>query len=187
MENYIINVGAGFDQFIESDLFGIGWFHVDHFRPDSEGNLKYLQTLNFHNGITAVGLNYLLGCGFHNDTQHPLWYLFPISNVGYSALSSADTMASHGGWAESAAYSEANRPQWTCGTPSAGSITNSTQVIMTINADGTALVGLGVASSATKSETTSLLWSTGLFGSVQNMNNGDVLKITYTPTLTATG
>jgi hypothetical protein len=163
-----------------------GHFYVEHYRPNEFGELLLLQILEIDNGITTVGLNYLLGGGFHSDTQITGWYLFPIDNTSYSALSSADTMGSHAGWIESAAYSESTRPSWGPGAASAGSILNSTPVVMTVNADSTALVGMGVTSVATKSGTTGTLWATGLFGAVQNMNSGDVLKITYTVTLTAT-
>jgi hypothetical protein len=162
-----------------------GHFQIEVWRK-IDGELRFSHLLDFDNGITTAGLNSLLGVGFHDDTQIASWYVFPISNVSYSALSSADTMGSHGGWIESIAYTETTRPQWTCGTASGGAIVNSTQMVMTISADSTALVGMGVASSSTKNETSSILWATGLFGSVQNMNTGDVLKITYTVTLVAT-
>jgi hypothetical protein len=162
-----------------------GHFHIEHYRPNEFGELELLRILEIDNGITTVGLNYLLGSGFHDDTQFTTWYLFPINNTSYSALSSADTMASHAGWIESTAYAESPRPSWGPGESSGGSILNTTPVVMTINADTTALVGMGVCSDSTKSGTVGTLWATGLFGSVQNMNSGDVLKITYTVTLTA--
>jgi len=158
-----------------------GHFYIEHWRDN-----ELLQIIEFDNGITTAGLNSLLGVGFHADTQITSWYVFPISNVSYSALNSGDTMGSHGGWVESIAYSESTRPQWTAGSASGGAIANSSQMVMTISADSTALVGMGVVSLSTKAGTTGVLWATGLFGSVQNMNTGDVLKITYTVTLTAT-
>ena len=170
-----------------SKMGASGHFHIEHWRPNPiTGELEFLQNIDFHNGITTQGLNSLLGVGFHSDTQITGWYLFPINNVGYSALSAADTAASHSGRTESASYSETARPAWNPGAASGGSILNATPVVMTISADSTALVGMGVASVSAKSSTSGVLWATGLFGSVQNMNTGDVLKITYTVTLTAT-
>ena len=175
------------DSSIVQKVYPLGHFHIEHWRPDPEtGELKFLQFIDFDNGISLQGLNSLLGVGFHGDTQITGWFLFPISNTSYSALSSGDTAASHTGWVESAAYSETTRPSWGPAAPSGGSILNTTPIVMTINADLTALVGMGMASVSTKSSTSGVLWATGLFGSLQNMNTSDVLKITYTVTLTPT-
>lgn len=191
--HYTIDTFAGsdlFNQFIArhgDSIEGMGHWKVEVWRPDVDGVLQYLRTEEFHNGITGVGLNYLLGSGFHADTQLTTWYALLISATSFTALNSADTMSSHTGWVESIAYSESARVTWTCGSPSAGSITNSSQMVFTINADGTNLKGMGMTSVSTKSGTTGTLWATGLFASEQDMNNADVLKITYTVTLTATG
>lgn len=187
-ENFVIDVNPTFPKGKGqvSKMQGRGHFYIEHYRPDFDGVLRLLQILEIDNGITTAGLNYLLGNGFHSDTQLTTWYLFPINNSGYSALSAADTMASHAGWTESASYSETTRPSWGPGPASGGSILNGTPVVMTINADGSVLVGMGVCSNSIKSGTTGTLWATGLFGSVQALNNGDVLKITYTVTLTST-
>lgn len=190
MYNFTINVMATAEdtpEGVSSKSGTIGHFHIEHWRPDPvTGELKWLKNIDFHNGISTEGLNSLLGVGFHADTQITAWYIFPINNVGYSALSPADTAASHAGWVESTAYSETTRVAWGPAAPSGGSLLNSTPLVMTISADSTALVGMGVASVSTKSSTSGKLWATGLFGSVQNMATGDVLKITYTVTLTAT-
>ena len=137
----------------------------------------------FFNGVTNEGLNNMLGVTFHADTQQTAWYLLLISDSGYTALAAGDTMALHGGWTESIAYSESTRQQWTCGAPAGKSITNSAAVTFTISADGTVLKGIGVTSNNTKSGTTGKLWSTGLFSADQTLLNGDQLKITYTVNL----
>ena len=162
------------------DVFaGRGKFRVEVWRQG-----VYSHDVEFKNGITVSGINYLLGCGFAGVTQLTSWFCFPINNVGYTALYPTDTMAVHASWVESINYSETTRPSWGAGTPTGGSITNATQMIMTINTDGTALVGLGICSIATKNTATGQLWAHGLFSAVQNMNSGDVLKITYITTLT---
>ncbi len=179
-----------FNTFIQqhgNSVEGEGHWKAEIWRKQPDGSLKYSHTKEFHNGITGTGLAYLLGSGFHADTQITTWYALLISVTSFSALNSADTMASHTGWIEAIAYSESVRQTWTCGSPSGGSITNATQMIFTINADGTNLKGLGLTSVSTKSGTTGTLWATGLFGAEQDMNNGDVLKVTYSITLTPTG
>lgn len=132
-----------------------------------------------NNMMTDEGRNYLLGTGFHGDTQTSAWYIGLISNSGFSALAAGDVMSSHAGWAESTAYSQSTRPQWTCTSPAAHSITNPTVVTFNITVDSTVLVGIFIVGNNTKSGTTGVLWSTGSFTALQTLNNGDVLQIQY--------
>jgi hypothetical protein len=107
------------------------------------------------------------------------WYIGLVENAGFSAFANADTMASHAGWAESSAYTEANRPTWTAGAAASRQITNAATVDFSINASVT-IKGLFIASNNTKGGTTGTLWSTAAFGSRVALNNGDTLKVTYT-------
>lgn len=134
----------------------------------------------FPNGITNDGLNKLLNVMFVATTQLTTWYVGLISSTSYSALAAGDTMASHSGWTESVAYSGSTRPQWTAGTSTSKSTTNSSTVDFAINADGTVIKGIFITSDNTKSGTSGTLWSTGLFTGDQTLANGDTLKITYT-------
>jgi hypothetical protein len=88
-------------------------------------------------------------------------------------------MSSHAGWAESADYDEATRPEWTAGTASGRAITNAVTVDFTINATKT-IKGLFITSNNTKSGSTGTLWSTAAFGSTVSVADDDVLKVTYT-------
>lgn len=160
---------------------------VDHLNPrgyftatcyDKFGNKKW--EMEFPNGITNEGLNTLLNVMFVADTQLTTWYIGLISATSYSALAAADTMASHGGWTESVAYSNSTRPQWTAGTSTSKSTTNASTVDFAMNSDGTVLKGIFITSGSAKSGTAGKLWSTGLFGSDATLNNGDTLKINYT-------
>lgn len=153
-----------------------GTFHWEVIGKD--GKTKRKGT--FPNGIVNDGLNKLLNVMFVSATQITGWYVGLISNTSYSALAAGDTMGSHSGWTESVAYSGSTRPQWTAGTSSAKSTTNSSTVDFAINADGTVIKGIFITSDNTKSGTTGTLWSTGLFGGDQTLANGDTLKITYT-------
>ena len=152
-----------------------GKFVVDHF--DKDGNLK--GQYEFPNGIVDEGMNHILETEFNGGTPVTTWYIGLINNAGYSALSNADVMNSHSGWAETAAYDEATRPEWTAGTASSRSITNATTVDFSINATVT-LRGIFITSNNTKSGTTGILWSTALFASTVSAVNGDTLKVTYT-------
>lgn len=143
-----------------------------------DGKLKRKGT--FPNGITNDGLNKLLNVMFVAATQLTAWYAGLISNTSYSALAAGDTMSSHAGWTESVAYSGSTRPQWTAGTSTSKSTTNSSTVDFAINADGTVIKGIFITSDNTKSGTSGTLWSTGLFTGDQTLANGDTLKITYT-------
>lgn len=155
-----------------------GRYKVEHF--DSAGKLK--GTYEFPNGIVDEGMNHILNTQFHDTTAVSTWYLGLIDNAGFTALSNSDTAAQIGGtngWAESTAYSEATRQEWTEGAASGRSITNSSTVDFSINASVT-LKGIFVVSSSTKSGTTGTLWSTAAFASTVTAVNGDSLKITYT-------
>lgn len=145
---------------------------------DKHGKTKAKGT--FPNAIVNEGLNKLLNVMFFGTTQLTSWYVGLISNTSYTALAAGDTMSSHSGWTESVAYSGSTRPQWTAGSSTSKSTTNSTTVDFAINADGTVIKGIFITSDNTKSGTSGTLWSTGLFTGDQTLANGDTLKITYT-------
>jgi hypothetical protein len=151
-----------------------GKFHVQHVRDG-----KVLAEFDVPNGIVDVGLNHILETEFHSGTQVTTWYIGLVDNAGFSAFANADTMSSHAGWAESSAYTEANRPTWTAGAAASRQITNATTVDFSINATVT-VKGLFITSNNTKGGSTGTLWSTAAFGSTVALNNGDTLKVTYT-------
>jgi hypothetical protein len=91
-------------------------------------------------------------------------------------------MASHGGWAESTAYSESVRQTLTLGTPSAGSVSNTaSKATFTINATAT-IGGAFMASNSTKSGTTGTLYGGGAFSANRSLFSSDVLTVTVTLT-----
>ena len=144
---------------------------------DKDGNLKWEE--DFPNGITNVGIAYLLDAGFDDGTKSTAWFIGLIDNAAFSALAAADTMASHAGWAESSAYTESTRPAWTNGATASRSMTNSSTVDFSMNATAT-IKGVFITSNSTKAGTTGTLWSTAAFSSNASVTNGDTLKITYT-------
>lgn len=133
----------------------------------------------FKNATCLAGVNDILSVYLGAGTQKTVWYLGLIDNAGFSTLSTADTMASHGGWTESATYSEGVRQTWTPSAVSGQSITNPTAAVFSINGTVT-LQGAFLVSNSTVSGTSGILWATGSFQSTQSMVNGQQLKITYT-------
>lgn len=152
-----------------------GRFYVEH--RDENGKLKGIYRLP--NGIVDVGLNHILETEFHAGTAVATWYIGLVDNAGYSAFANADTMASHAGWAESVAYTEATRPQWAMDAAAARQITNSTSTDFSINGTAT-LKGIFVTSGNAKSGTAGTLWATAAFASTVSVLSGDTLKVTYT-------
>ena len=144
---------------------------------DRDGSEKWSHDLP--NGIVDVGLHYLLEASFRAGAAISTWYVGLIDNAAFSALANADTMASHAGWTESVAYTQATRPAWTAGVAATRTMTNAVSVDFSMNA--TAVIrGLFINSNNTKSGTTGTLWSTAAFGTNAPVADGDTLKITYT-------
>jgi hypothetical protein len=148
---------------------------------DCHGNKKWEE--RFHNGTTTAGVNNMLSVQFASGTQSTSWFIGLINNASFTALAASDTIASHPGWVELTSYTEATRPAWSPGSPSGGSIANSSTVNFTINAT-VAIKGAFLVNQSTKGGTTGLMYATGAFDSVQNLVNADILKVTYTITIT---
>lgn len=144
---------------------------------DKDGNLKWEEEI--FNGIVDEGINQLLDAGFNGGTQVSTWYMGLVDNAGFTAFANGDTMASHSGWVESTAYTEATRPEWTAGAAASRAVTNSVTVDFSMNATAT-IKGIFITSNNTKSGTTGTLWSTAAFSSNASVTSGDTLKVTYT-------
>ena len=144
---------------------------------DSEGNEKWREVNK--NLVTTVGLNHVLSSTIDGATQITAWY------VGLKAAGSAaagDTMASHSGWAEVVAYSQAVRQTLTLGTAAAGSIDNTASKA-TYSINGTATVaGAFINSNNAKSGTAGTLYGVVDFGSSRAVISGDTLEVTVTLT-----
>jgi hypothetical protein len=132
------------------------------------------------NGITNIGRDTILNTMFNSLTQtaQSSWCIGIIDNASFTALAGTDTMASHAGWIENSAYSEANRVQWGPGSSSGQTVTNATAATFDITGTAT-LQGVFLTSNNTISGTTGLLWTTALFASPIPVTNGDQIKISY--------
>jgi hypothetical protein len=145
---------------------------------DRQGKVKWMDEA--HNLVTNTALNDVLNEYIRATTQTTAWYMGLVDNSGFTAFAAADTSASHAGWSESTAYSNATRPQWSPGAASSQSITNASSVNFSIN--GTATIkGLFIIANNTVGGTTGLLFSEAAFsGGNQAVSNGDTLQCTYT-------
>ena len=153
-----------------------GWFDVRIF--DKHGRLK--KVLTAHNGVVNEGKDKVLGVMFNAVTQITPWFMGLINNSPSPTLAAADTMGSHGGWDESDDYSEGTRPAWPEDAASGQQITNSTEVVFTIDATVT-IAGFFLTSDSAKNGVAGTLWCTALFdGGAQSVISGDTLKVTYT-------
>ncbi len=152
-----------------------GLFVAEH--RDISG--KLLGIYQAKNAIVTEGVHHMMEAEFRSGSQSATWYIGLVDNSGWTAWSATDTMASHAGWTESVVYSNANRPQWTCGAATARTITNASTVDFTVNNSAT-LKGLFITNDNTKSGTTGKMWSEAAFSSTVSVANGDTLKVTYT-------
>jgi len=134
-----------------------------------------------HNLVTTVGKNNILDNHLSGSAYTAAWYLGLIRATGYTTGPAAgDTMATHSGWTESVAYSNAARATTAWSAAAAGSKALSAGAVFNINATDT-IKGCFLNSIATKSGTTGTLYSAGLFtDGDQPVVNGNTLTVTYT-------
>ena len=155
---------------------------------DKDGNLKW--TAESKNLVVNAGLAYMAGSALTSVTQITTWYLGLYGAGASNTPAAGDTMASHAGWTEVVAYSNANRVTATFVTATTAnpSVVTNTASPAVFNINGTTVVGGAfLTSDNTKSGTTGLLFSAADFGSPgdRSVVNGDTLSVTYTFSLAA--
>ena len=98
-------------------------------------------------------------------------------------FAAGDTMASHAGWTESSAYSQATRPALTLGTAASGSIDNSASKAQ-FSINGTATIGGAfLVTNSTKGGTTGTLYGGGAFTEGnRSVVSGDTINVQATLT-----
>jgi hypothetical protein len=145
-----------------------------------DGKLKWRE--EFDNLVVTAGRNKYLDATLKTGLTTPAWY---VGLKGAGTIAAADTMASHAGWTESAAYSQSTRPVWTAGTIASGSVDNSGAVaVFSINATAT-IAGAFLADNSTKSGSTGTLLGAGDFSASRSLESGDTLNVTVTCSLTS--
>lgn len=131
----------------------------------------------FTNLVTAEGLTKVLDATFKTGLASPAWYVGLVDADGFSTYDSADTLATHTGWAEFIDYT-GNRQAFTPGVISAGSVTNAlSRAVFDIGGTGT-IQGAFLASAA--SGTSGTLYGEGSFAESPDVLSGDTLNITVT-------
>lgn len=111
------------------------------------------------------------------------WYMSLITSAGFTAISAADTMASHAGWAEGTGYTSSTRVLWGQGAAASKAITNASPVSFIANTGFTAK-GLFITSGSAKSGTAGILFSAGLFTAGDAvLVSSDELRVTYTASM----
>lgn len=163
-----------------------GVFTVQCF--DKDGNLKWAEenhNLVVNEGLQDMNTKYFSGSGYT-----AAWYIGLYGSGATNSPAAGDTMASHIGWTEVTAYSQATRPAVTFGTATTADpsvITNSASPA-TFSINGTTTVGGAfLTSNNTKGGTTGILFSASDFQSPgdRSVVNGDTLTVTYTFSLDA--
>lgn len=163
-----------------------GVFTVQCF--DKDGNLKWAE--ENHNLVVNVGLQDMNTKYFSGSGYTAVWYIGLYGSGSTNNPAAGDTMASHIGWTEVTAYSQATRPAVTFGTATTADpsvITNSASPA-TFSINGTTTVGGAfLTSNNTKGGTTGILFSASDFQSPgdRSVVNGDTLTVTYTFSLDA--
>lgn len=156
-----------------------GRFKVKIF--DKTGKLK--DVCEFSNGIVDVGKDAILDVMFGAVAKPTDWYI-GLLNGASPTLSDADTMASHAGWTENQNYSEGVRQTWDEAAASGQEMISNTVAVFSIDTDTQTIGGLFIVDDNTKGGAGGTLWSTALFGSAKNLDNGDTLKVEYELTVT---
>jgi hypothetical protein len=155
---------------------------------DKDGNLKWEQ--KSHNLVVNVGLAYVNTTFFKGSGYTAAWYIGVYGPASSNDPSSADTMASHAGWTEVTAYSNATRPAATFGaatTADPSVIANSAAPAQFLINASANVGGAFLTSGDTPGGTSGTLFSASDFAAPGDrvVQNGDVLSVTYTFSLDA--
>jgi len=157
-----------------------GVFSIQCF--DKDGKLKWED--KEHNLVVNVGLKDMNDKYFTGSAYTAAWFIGLYGAGASNTPAAGDTAASHAGWTEVTAYSQATRPAATFAaatTADPSVITNSASVaVFSIN--GTTTVGGAfLISNNTKGGTTGILFSAADFQSPGDraVVSGDTLNVTY--------
>jgi hypothetical protein len=153
---------------------------------DKDGNLKWedeAPNLVVNEGLQDMNAKYFTG-----TTYTAAWYLGLYGSGATNSPAAGDTMASHAGWTEVTAYSQATRPACTFGTPTTAnpSVATNSASPASFSINGTTTVGGAfLTSNNTKGGTTGTLYSAADFSAPGDraVVSGDTLSVTYTLSL----
>lgn len=167
-------------------LKGGGVFEVKCY--DADGNLKWEASK--HNLVVNVGLQDMNTKYFSGSSYTAAWYLGLYGSGSTNNPAAGDTMASHAGWTEVTAYSQATRPACSFGTATTAdpSVISNSASPATYSINGTTVVGGAfLTSNNTKGGTTGILFSAADFAAPgdRSVVSGDTITVTYTFSLDA--
>lgn len=152
---------------------------VEHIR-----NGEILSVEEVHNLIPTEGLNYILNTALKAASAVPAWYL-ALFEGNYTPVAAVTAATFPAAATESTAYNETNRVLWAAGPVASGAVSNSaSKAVFTMNATK-AIYGIAQTSVLTKSATTGVLVSVARFAAVKNVENGDVLNVTSSLSMTS--
>lgn len=155
---------------------------------DKEGNLKWEQ--KSHNLVVNVGLAFVNTTFFKGSGYTAAWYVGIYGPAATNNPSSTDTMASHAGWTEVTAYTNATRPAATFGaatTADPSVIANSAAPAQFLVNASANVGGAFLVNDDTPGGSSGTLFSASDFAAPGDrvVQNGDVLSVTYTFSLDA--
>ncbi len=150
---------------------------------DKHGAIKWVD--EWENAVVLSGLDHMLDVGLSGATQQASWFIGLTD--GTPTVVGGDTMASHAGWAEVVAYTEANRVPWVDGGVASQSVDNSASpATFSINANTTVIGGAFLVNVNAKGGVTGILYAAGAFTlGDKSLDAGDSLDVTATFTSTA--
>lgn len=165
---------------------GGGVFHVKCY--DKDGNLKWeaeKHNLVVNEGLQDMNAKYFTGVGYT-----AAWYIGLYGSAAANNPASTDTMASHPGWTEVVAYSQATRPACTFGVPTLADPSVATNAASPATYSITSAVTIGGAfltTSNVKGGAVGILFSAADFQAPgdRSVVNGDTLTVTYNFSLDA--
>lgn len=147
-----------------------GFFTIECVR---RGQILWRDTA--FNLVCNVGLQHILDVTFCSGSQVTTWY---VGLAGSSPSPAAgDTLASHGGWTEFTNLSSA-RISWGM-TRSSQTVSNSSALSFTINADTQTVGGAFVCSAASGTSGTLVCAAAFSGGNKSGLMTNDVLNVTY--------
>jgi hypothetical protein len=184
----IDHVSSGFIAGTQSgeEAKATGVYHVEC--HDKDGNLKWsAETKNL---VVNAGLAYMAGTALTSVTQITTWYIGLYGAGASNTPAAGDTMASHAGWTEVTAYSNATRVAATFVTATTAnpSVVTNAASPATFNINGTTTVGGAfLTSGSAKGGTTGTLFSAADFSAPgdRSVVSGDIISVTYTFSLAA--
>ena len=164
-----------------------GVFTMEHIR---DGKVIYSESVP--NLVATVGKNQMLDAALAGSSYTATGpYMGLISSVSYSAISAADTMASHSGWTEAGVTNaptySGTRKTAAWSAASAGAKALSSALSFAITGTGTlkgAFMVYGSAATNAIDGTVGTLFSAGLFtGGDRAVLSGDTVNVSYSVSL----